>query len=701
MPATLASVRTRILGAILAAILVTDCLAVWFVNDRVLAGAHREADSQARLHSAQVRALYEERARTLAAEGEAVSFYPAVIAALEPGNTGPLLDWSSTVATLQGTSVTVVDATGTVVARGHAPAERGDELASRLEGLRLALGGQPVSGTEDGDELGLALRGYAPVFRGATIVGAIMIADRFDEQLLARLGGGGADRRTMALRVESPLPGPAGPCDTAGPAASCRLPLLTPAGRPAASLVLFLSLADINAGRADAQQALWVSGAAVLVGGGLVAWLLARSLTRSLAQLTAAAHRIAGGVYDGPSLTTDAADEVGVLARAFEIMRTRVGATTATLRDERDVLEAVLESAGDGILMVDPSGKHVVANTQWAELLNVGEIAAATKLRRAGRHGPDETFANTVRDWLADPNQTVVDEFERSTQLPADYRRLRCYSAPVRRQDGALIGRILVLRDVTRESEAERMRSALVSNVSHELRSPLTAIKGYVETLRQGGPWEVDTEQELLTIITEAADRLTSLVDDLLDAAKLDAGVLALDREPMRIGRVAERILAQRRPLSRNHELRLEAEPDLPIVQADPLRVEQVITNLVDNAIKYSPAGGTVTVRIRPESALRVEVTDHGIGVTPEQATHLFERFYRAETGLARTTQGIGLGLYICRSLVEAHGGRIGVESAGPGQGSTFWFTLPVDEERVRDGSDEARWPHRVAEPVS
>jgi hypothetical protein len=122
MPARLASFRTRILGAILAAIIVTDLLAVWFVNDRVLAGARREADSQARLHSAEVRALYNERARTLTAEGEAVSFYPAVIAALEAGTVGPLLDWSSTLATLQGTSVTVVDATGTVVARGHAPA---------------------------------------------------------------------------------------------------------------------------------------------------------------------------------------------------------------------------------------------------------------------------------------------------------------------------------------------------------------------------------------------------------------------------------------------------------------------------------------------------------------------------------------------------------------------------------------------------
>jgi two-component system, OmpR family, phosphate regulon sensor histidine kinase PhoR len=528
-----------------------------------------------------------------------------------------------------------------------------------------------------------------------------MIADRFDDQLLARLGGGDAERRATTLHVEATVPGPADMCDPVGAAASCRFALLTPAGRPTASLSLVVSLADVDAGRASAQQAVWASGAAVVLGGGLIAWLLAGSLTRSLARLTAAAHRIAAGVYDGPELATDAADEIGVLAQAFETMRTQVGATTAALRDERDVLQAVLESAGDGILMVDPSGNRVVANTRWAELLGADELGASTDLIRAGHHGPDHTFARTVSNWLADSDQAVVDEFERVPLLPAGYRRFRCYSAPVRRRDGLAIGRILVLRDITRESEVERMRTALVSNVSHELRSPLTAIKGYVETLLEGGPWEAEMERELLTIITQSADRLTSLVDDLLDAAKMDAGVLVLDREPVQVGRVAERVLAQRRPLSPHHALRLEAEPNLPIVQADPLRVEQVLTNLVENAINYSPAGGTVTVRVQHGPMLRVGVSDQGIGITPEQAEQLFERFYRADTSLARTTKGLGLGLYICRSLVDAHGGHIGVESAGPGQGSTFWFTLPTDDQPALAGSSvEVTLPRRILEPV-
>jgi signal transduction histidine kinase len=241
----------------------------------------------------------------------------------------------------------------------------------------------------------------------------------------------------------------------------------------------------------------------------------------------------------------------------------------------------------------------------------------------------------------------------------------------------APVGRIFVMRDVTKESEAERMRTALVSTVSHELRSPLTAIKGYTDTLLDSGPWDTDTEREFLEIIRVSTEKLSLLVDNLLDAAKMEAGVLTLEREPIRVERIVEQVVAQRRRLAPHHPLTTEIDADLPMAEADPLRVEQVITNLVENAIKYSPDGGPVTVRVRGGEMITVSVSDHGVGITPEQAEHLFERFYRVDSSLARTTKGVGLGLFICRSLVEAHGGRIWVEST-PGQGSTFSFTLPT-----------------------
>jgi two-component system phosphate regulon sensor histidine kinase PhoR len=683
------SLRTRILAAILATVIITDLLAVWAVNDRMLAGVRREADTQARAQAAQARALYTERSATLAAEGETVSFYPAVISALGDGNAAPLLQWSRQVAELQHTSVSVVDGAGRVIARGHAPEQSGDDLTSRLAGLRLALAGQKASGTEDGDELGLALRGYAPVWRGNSVVGAIMIAEPFDDRLLRRLGAG-VDGSATALRIEPAGASPSEPCLASGAAATCRFALLSPAGQAAASLVLTVSLADVEGSHSDAQRALWLTGLLVLVGGGIVAWLLSRSLTAPLERLTSAAYRIASGTYDGEPLQVSRVDEISVLGLAFETMRERVGATTGELRDERDVVDAVLQSAGDGILMVDPSGNRVLANARWSELLGAGDgLAAANDLTRVGRSGQDAAFSQAFQGWLADPGRIVVEDFERVGTSPAAYHRFRCYTAPVRRRDGATIGRILVLRDITREGEAERMRSALISNVSHELRSPLTSIKGYVETLIQGGPWDPDEEREFLGIISTAADKLASLVDNLLDAAKMEAGVLTLEREPVRVERIAQQMLAHKQPLTPTHELRLDAEPGLPIVHADPMRVEQVITNLVENAIKYSPNGGPITVRLESSAGtIGVSVTDQGIGVPPGLADRLFERFYRADGEAMRTIKGLGLGLFISKSLVEAHGGQIGVVSGGTNKGSTFWFTLPSSVEPIP--ADEA-----------
>ena len=188
------SLRFKVLMAVLAAVAITDALAVWTVNRHISAGAEREAEAQARAQSSQAQAILGERLAGLLAEGEAVSFYPAVIAAIAEGNARPLLTWSSQVAKRQQTNVTVVDRDGKVIARGVNPDQAGDQLAGKLPGLQRALGGEMLSGVEDGDEAGLALRGYAPVLRDGSVVGAVMIADRLDGRMLSRLAGGLRDR---------------------------------------------------------------------------------------------------------------------------------------------------------------------------------------------------------------------------------------------------------------------------------------------------------------------------------------------------------------------------------------------------------------------------------------------------------------------------------------------------------------------------
>jgi signal transduction histidine kinase len=429
----------------------------------------------------------------------------------------------------------------------------------------------------------------------------------------------------------------------------------------------------------------------VLVAGVAAAMLLARSLARPLARLTSAAHRVSEGDYSQPT-GVGGTDEIGTLARAFDVMRGRVAEATAALRDERDVLDAVLESTGDGILMTDTKGNTLVANRQWAALTGGEGLRAAGDMAPAGGVA---AFDEAVRGWLAEPERVARADFERFEP----YTRFRCYSAPVHHRDG-IAGRIFVLHDVTRESEAERMRTALISTVSHELRSPLTAIKGYTDSLLDAGPWDSATEREFLQIIAESADKLSGLVDNLLDAAKMEAGVLRLDREPVRVERVVWQVATHKRALAPNHPIEVAIREHLPLADADPVRVEQVVTNLVENAIKYSPEGGAITVSVRGGQQLTVSVRDHGVGISAEHADRLFERFYRVDSGLSRSTKGAGLGLYICRSLVEAHGGRIWVESV-PGQGSTFSFTLPALAEPVdQPAAGDALRGEMAARPV-
>jgi two-component system sensor histidine kinase ResE len=386
-------------------------------------------------------------------------------------------------------------------------------------------------------------------------------------------------------------------------------------------------------------------------------------------------------------LDSDAkADEIKLLAQAFDTMRERVADATTALRNERDVLDAVLESTAEGIAMTTATGETVVANSRWTTLIGDGALTSIADLE----HVDDRrSFGDVATAWLAEPGRVAGADFERASPW---YRRLRCYTAPVDHHAGAVVGRIFVLRDVTHETEAERQRSAFVATVSHELRAPLTVIQGYSETLLDDlkqGYWDPKAERELVEIVRSSADTLGRLVENLLDTATLEAGVLRLQPEPVRIERIAGHLVGRRDGLADHHNLRVESAPDLPLALADPLRFEQVLTNLIDNAIKYSPDGGSVTVRIDGESDeadLTISVSDHGLGLAAEQAERVFERFYRAGDPVGGSPRGVGLGLFLCKRLVEAQGGRIWVESE-PGVGSTFRFTLPVlvEPELVTD----------------
>jgi signal transduction histidine kinase len=227
--------------------------------------------------------------------------------------------------------------------------------------------------------------------------------------------------------------------------------------------------------------------------------------------------------------------------------------------------------------------------------------------------------------------------------------------------------------------KVDQLKSELLSTVSHELRTPLASIKGYASSLlREDVEWDHDTSREFLQIIDEEADRLTGLIEDLLQMSEIEAGVLRVDKQPAKVAKLAQKVVKKVRPQARNHTISVSTSSDVPETMADPRRIEQVLHNLVVNAIKYSPEGTTVLVRVeRRGPDVLVSVRDQGIGIPPEHQDHVFERFYRVDGTLARETRGSGLGLPICRGLVEAHGGKIWVESTA-NKGSSFYFTVPI-----------------------
>ena len=224
------------------------------------------------------------------------------------------------------------------------------------------------------------------------------------------------------------------------------------------------------------------------------------------------------------------------------------------------------------------------------------------------------------------------------------------------------------------------MKSTFISVISHELKTPVALIKGYAGTLRRpDAEWDMETIRESMEIIEEESDRLTELIENLLDASRLQAGQLQLEKTEVQIDKMAARIVQDFRTQTRLHTFHLDFTPNFPVIQADPERLRQVLSNLLSNAIKYSPQRGKITVSGRHDDQyVYVAVSDQGIGIPAGERDRIFDRFYRVESALSRRTQGAGLGLYLVKSVVEAHRGRIWVSSS-PGQGSTFVFSLPKD----------------------
>ncbi len=355
----------------------------------------------------------------------------------------------------------------------------------------------------------------------------------------------------------------------------------------------------------------------------------------------------------------------------------------------RRYLQVVIDSMPEGVMLAEGAeGAFTTVNRVGAELLGLGAVSGLSLEERrlgVGLLSPD----GTPYPWEQLPLSRSLSVGEVNLGAEVIIRRsdgaeipVLINSAPFRDLEGRVAGAVTVFQDISRAKEAEQLKDEFISLVSHELRTPLTSIKGAASTLlRHYAVLDEETREELLRDVDEESDRLHRLVENLLDFSRAEAGAIRLATEPVHLGKLISRVVEEVKRRAHGHEIRVVLPPDLPLVEADPLRVEQVLRNLLDNALKYSPNWGEIAVAgAIVDGGLVVSVRDQGIGIAPENQKKVFERFQRAaEAGL---TQGVGLGLAICRRLVEAHGGRIWVESE-VGAGSTFSFTLPIVEEEL------------------
>ncbi|UCC63094.1 MAG: PAS domain-containing protein [Anaerolineae bacterium] len=387
-------------------------------------------------------------------------------------------------------------------------------------------------------------------------------------------------------------------------------------------------------------------------------------------------HQLASAIENADlySLVQESAERLGKLARAYQ--------------SETANSQAILEAIADGVMVTDASGQVILFNAAAARILGTsrGVVLGRNIKDMPGLYGEaGSSWVELASNWQSQHDNGKDPYVEETFDI--EDRVVSVHLAPVYR-DIEFLGTVSVFRDVTRDVEVARMKSDIVSTVSHELRTPMTSIKGFVDLILMGSTGPVNEQQRhFLSIVKSNADRLAELVEDLLDLSKIETGRLRLQLEAVSLRVVIQNVLdsLQGEIEEKGLELTVKAPPDLPKVKADPDRLIRNLTNLVSNAYKYTPSGGRINISVAPRNGfLRVAVLDTGIGISKEDQSKVFDRFFRGDHPVVRDSNGTGLGLSIVKSLVEMHGGTLEVQSE-LGEGSEFAFTIPLAPAEAAD----------------
>lgn len=446
-----------------------------------------------------------------------------------------------------------------------------------------------------------------------------------------------------------------------------------PGGEPVV-LRLALPLKHIDDAQAEFRRQLLAASLLILLAAGGVSLLVSRVFSARVERLKTFSRRVANGDFR-PLPVESTGDELSELTRALNETAARLDQTIRSLTDERNRSSAILRSMVEGVAVISAEERILFSNQAFSQIL--GLDAAQCEGRRLVEVTRQSDLLGVVKQVLA-KRETVRSEVLMGTV------RLRSFAVTagpvVAPGPGDATGAVLVLHDITELRRLERVRRDFVANVSHELRTPLTAIQGFAETLLGGALHDKENRGRFLEIIRDHAQRLARLTDDLLKLSEIEADRMELEFGPVGVAELIHGCVetTRLRAKERQHTLQVDCPDGLPPVRGDPNRLAEVLQNLLDNAVQYTPAGGRVSVRARTVAgAVEITVSDTGIGIPQADQERIFERFYRVDVARSREVGGTGLGLAIAKHIVEAHSGRLWVESA-VGQGSDFHFSIPA-----------------------
>jgi signal transduction histidine kinase len=446
-----------------------------------------------------------------------------------------------------------------------------------------------------------------------------------------------------------------------------RLYVAVRGGPPGLAVVrLSTTLAAVDQTVGALQRGILLAGVAALGIAALLAWTLSGAIARQLVQLGDAARAIAAG--EAPVFPDSRIPEIAEHVLALRAMHEQLVERFTDLRQEREETHTLIESMADGLLATDAAGNVATVNTAARRLLS----------RRPSEPLPPvtELFHDKPARELV---RAALDGQVEQRELDLEGRALLVTSRPL--PNG---GALLMFRDVTELRRLEAVRRDFVANVSHELKTPLTSIAGYAETLA-GEERETTQAREFADTILSNARRMQRLVDDLLDLSRIESGGWQPVRRVVDVAALAQEAWTPfgDRARERGVHFIVEVAPEAETAVADPDALRQILTNLFDNALRHTPAGGEIAVRAgaAPDGVM-IAVSDTGAGMAPEHLPRIFERFYRADASRSRAQGGTGLGLAIVKHLVEAHGGRVAAESA-LGRGTTIRLFFPAEAVSV------------------